>query len=96
VIIVIDVTIREHARFVGRAEPQKCFDLGYLWGWAREDLIKNEVLKLGMVVDTCNPSYLAGRNRKIVISRQPGQKVAERLSQRTSCVWWAMPVIPAM
>jgi hypothetical protein len=35
----------------------------------------------GIVVHICNPSYLGGRNRRVVVQGQPGQK-GETLAEK--------------
>jgi hypothetical protein len=37
-----------------------------------------------MVANACNPSYLGGEHRRIVVQGQPGQKASETLLPRTS------------
>jgi hypothetical protein len=49
-------------------------------------------IRLMHIADTmahvCNPSFWGGRKRRIMIWRQPGQKVSKALSQRTGQAWW--------
>jgi hypothetical protein len=51
----------------------------------------------GVVEHTYKPSYLIeGRERRITVQGQSGQKISETLSQRTSWVWWLVPVTLAV
>jgi hypothetical protein len=52
--------------------------------------------KLDVVICPYNPSYLRDRGRRNMVQSQPRQKVGKTLSQKTSQVWWFIPVIPAM
>ena len=55
----------------------------------------------GAVVDTCNPSTLAGKGRCITRSRvqdqigQHGKTSSLLKTTKISWAWWLMPVIPA-
>ena len=46
VIIIIGATVKEHSRFAGEMETQRWLDQYLLWSWAREDLIKKEILEM--------------------------------------------------
>jgi hypothetical protein len=46
------------------------------------------------VTRTCNLSYKEGRDWRIAVRGQNGQKVSEIIFLRTSWVWWYIPVIP--
>jgi hypothetical protein len=46
---------------------------------------KGPILGLCTMAYACNPSYFRGRDGKIIILRQPGQKVMMALFQRTTC-----------
>jgi hypothetical protein len=45
------------------------------------------------LVHICNPSYKGGRDRRIMVEGQPGQKVSKVLYQKKSQVWWTMSVV---
>jgi hypothetical protein len=47
-----------------------------------------------MVAHICNPSYLRGRDKKIMVQDQPGKKFSKTIS-KTTWVWWCVCVIPA-
>jgi hypothetical protein len=49
-----------------------------------------------MVAHTCNPIYLRGRDWEDTNLRQTQAKVKRLYLNKTSQVWWFMPVIPAM
>jgi hypothetical protein len=45
---------------------------------------KGPILVSCPMAHVCNPSYLRGRDGKIIVLSQPGQKVMKALSQRTT------------
>jgi hypothetical protein len=52
-------------------------------------------LEHGMVVQTCNPSYLGGEDWEDHDLRPSQAKTSEIPSQQKSQVWWCTLVIPA-
>jgi hypothetical protein len=47
------------------------------------------------VANVCGSSYSGGRDGRITVPDQPGQKGSKISSQSISQAWWCMPVIPS-
>jgi hypothetical protein len=57
-------------------------------------LLKANFLNPGAVTHTFNPSYLGEEIGGWQFKANLGKKVSKTLSQRTSQMWWYIPVIP--
>jgi hypothetical protein len=59
-------------------------EIAGLWFEASLDKKVSKTLcqKPEMVVHVCNPSYLGGRNRRVVVPGQSGPEVSETLSEK--------------
>jgi hypothetical protein len=64
--------------------------------WHTQLLYKRELLGQGAVAHTCDVSYTGGRDHKIAVWGQPGQKLVRLPPQSTSQMWWHLSVVPAM